>query len=226
MTQTSESPKPSTGGGPPARHGGVGGRFRLIFRGCLILLTAGGLLLLMLGVGAYVTIRRQVSHFSSETAAPLPRVAMNQREIDDVRQQMQEIQQQLQQPESSLEKLVLTADEINRMIATDRKLSKMLFVRIENDQLGGTVSVPADQMPGGKGRFINADVTVQAELIDGSLHLSLDQAKVDGEIVPDWITAPFRGRNLAAAFNQLKENRKLIERFQSVEIRDGKVILQ
>jgi hypothetical protein len=124
-----------------------------------------------------------------------------------------------------LSELVLTADDINALIATNPKLKGCVYVAIADDKISGEISVPIESfIPGSKGRYLNASATFDVSLDGGVLVVTLDSANVKGEPIPDAIMQALRKENLAKDLYKDKENVEIIRRFDSIRIEDDKII--
>src|SRR5690606_17938929 len=80
--------------------------------------------------------------------------------------------------------LEVTAKEINAMIAQDEQLKGHVVVRIADGKVGGDVSFPAGDFPGGGGRHFNATADFDVSMQDGQLVVTLTDAKVNGATLP------------------------------------------
>jgi hypothetical protein len=158
-------------------------------RGCLFygLVTAGALLLLLL-LGTFLTIRyatNLVARYTDEKPAPLPKVQMAQAEIDRLQRRVDVFREKVQQKQKT-EPLVLTASDINALIATDPDLSpwrEKIYVTIEAAQLKAQVSLPLDDLglPKLRGRWLNATGTVAVIFRDSVLRVLPQSLDVKGK---------------------------------------------
>ncbi len=91
-------------------------------------------------------------------------------------------------PATPVRELVLTAEEINALIAEEEAFRNRVFISIAEGEITGEISVPTDKfLPGSKGRFLNASATFEVTLEDGVLIVTLSKAEVKGEQVPEAI---------------------------------------
>ena len=125
-----------------------------------------------------------------------------------------------------IQELALTADEINALIAAQNELKGRVFVRIEDGRVFGTVSIPTDMVPGGSGRFFNADAEFDVSMEDGILVVRLVDASVKGERIPDAILDGFSEENLAQDAYKNAENAEMLRKFESIQVRDDSIILK
>ena len=213
----------------PAMEGG--GRSGGGKRGCLIG-CAIALIIMVLLCGGGLTVmwffyRGQIEKYTSETPSELPKVEYTEEQLNELNARIESFQQALeedQQPES--DELVLTAEEINALINANEDLRGRAFVTIEDGRVGGELSVPTDAIPGAKGRYFNAKGTFDVSLAGGGLMVTLEEATVKGEPVPEEFMEGIRRENLAKEANNDPDTAKTLSRFESLEISGDKIILK
>lgn len=125
-----------------------------------------------------------------------------------------------------MQELVLTAEEINALIAAEEQLRGRVFVRIEGGRVFGEVSIPTDMVPGGGGRFFNADAEFDVTMQDGILEVRLTNASVKGERIPDAVLEGLSQENLAEDAYQDRENAEILRKFESIEVVDDSIVLK
>ena len=124
------------------------------------------------------------------------------------------------------EDLILTAADINALIADNEDLRGKVFVRIEDGEIEGDVSFPLDGVPGLNGRYFNGSATMDVSMDDGHLFVRAKDAEVNGEPVPEQFMRGMRDENLAKKMNQDPEQRKFLRKFNDIRIDDDKLILE
>ncbi len=211
--------QPPSDGREPRRQGR--GCF---FWGCLTLVILFLVLLIGVPLAAYFTVRHYVKKFTAD--APLNIVAVELPE-----QEMQALEARFEAFDASIEKgepqdLEVTAKEINAMIAKDEQLKGHIVVRIADGRVGGDVSFPMDQFPGGGGRHLNAAADFDVSMQGGVLIVTLADAKVNGAPLPQAFLDAFAGENLAEGFYEEPESAEVLRKFESLEIIDDKIILK
>ena len=122
--------------------------------------------------------------------------------------------------------LVLTAEEINALIAAEEQLRGRVFVRIEGGRVFGEVSIPTDMVPGGGGRFFNADAEFDVTMQDGILEVRLTNASVKGERIPEAVLEGLSQENLAKDAYKDRENAEILRKFESIEVVDDSIVLK
>jgi len=102
------------------------------------------LLVIVLGallVGLHY-VRKMVNNFTDNKPMELPTLQMSKAEIDQVKQRFETFQQEVREQRAT-KPLVLTADDINALIASGsepQSLKGKLYVSLEGDQAKGQVA--------------------------------------------------------------------------------------
>ncbi|MDC0357646.1 hypothetical protein OAO01_02440 [Oligoflexia bacterium] len=128
--------------------------------------------------------------------------------------------------------LILNSAEINSMIASDEQLKPLrnhLFVGIEGNDIVGEVAVPLDDIPmlnGLEGRYLNGFARFEVSLKEGILFVNIENLEVKGEPLPDDIMGQLRNQNLGKELYENEESVKYIKQFESIEVRDGQLIIR
>ncbi|MFK8113611.1 MAG: hypothetical protein AB8B91_15525 [Rubripirellula sp.] len=166
---------------------------------------------------------------SRTEAGPTPPTAPE--EIDADAGSEPESEEAASQPEppapetETLTELVLTADDINALLSKEKQFRNRVFVKIEDGQITGDLSMPLDDLsPTMKGRFLNGSATFQVTLEDSMLFITLQDAEVKGEQIPEAIMTEIRNENLAKDLNNDRKHREVIRQFESVRVEGDKII--
>jgi hypothetical protein len=122
--------------------------------------------------------------------------------------------------------LRLTSEEINALISSNEDLRGKAFVRIEDGRLYGQVTLPTDQIPGGKGRYFNADAEFEVSMDNGVLVVRLTSASVKGEPIPEAFMEGFSQQNLAKDAYDDVETAELLRKFDKIEVVDDAIVLR
>lgn len=197
--------------------------------GCLLGGCLGVFLLMLIGVGAagwagYSFYRAQLEKYTSPEPVALPVVEMDDAEIAAIEKRVEDFQSQVDAGDAP-EQLILTADDINALISKQEKLRGKVFVGIENSELSAEVSFPMDGLPGGKGRYFNGSVTADVALKDGILIVTMAEASVNGNPVPEEIMQALRRENLAKDMYKDPKVAKKLGRFESIVIDEDRIVL-
>ncbi|PAY20805.1 hypothetical protein CKO51_04220 [Rhodopirellula sp. SM50] len=190
---------------------------------------AGGLFIgsiLCAGFGGYWLISSQIAKYTSDTPVDLPTVEYSEEELAELDARVETFREKLDAGETPEEDLVLTADDINALISKNEDLKGKVYVKIENDQVEGDVSIPLDKLPMGKGRYFNGSATFDVSMDGGVLIVTVDQAELNGEPVPEEFMQTMRQENLAKDVYKDPENAKFMSRFEDIRVEDDKFILR
>src|SRR5262249_24323503 len=119
----------------------------------------------------------------------------------------------------------LTGDELTALLQRDEDFKDRVAVMVEGDKLKGQVSLPFD-FPGLGRRYFNGSATFKGALEDRGLIVTVDQAEVKDQPVPENIMEHLRKENLVRDAYKNEENARVLRRIKSLEIKDGKIIMQ
>jgi hypothetical protein len=196
-----------------------------LFGGCLIVI-----LIMMIGAGTigyigYSYYMTQLNKYTSPQPAELPKFDVTPEEASAVQKRLEDFKAALDRNESP-EALVLTAEDINTLINSNEELKGKLYVTIADGELSAEASIPADMVPGGKGRYFNGKVSLKASLENGVLIVTLDEAEVNGESLPNEILTPLRNENLAKDAYKDPKSAEFLRKFERLSIEDDKIILK
>jgi hypothetical protein len=157
---------------PPPKKEGKG----CLGKGCIILVTFLVLLVVAFFIGGYVGMRYVVT---STTPREIPQIETSEAEQQAVQTRWEEFQTTQIPPApvapqtSEVEgappvptptpanRIVLTASDINQLIAANRKARGKAFVSIENNVLSAQISFPLDKAGFG-GRYLNGILQIRA----------------------------------------------------------------
>ena len=197
--------------------------------GCLFVVLAFILLAIALGVGGYLFVKNQVSKYTSETPMAMPVVEVTEAELAEIQGRVESFQEKIEagveEEEPEPMTLVLTDDEINALITKDPNLKGRVHVTITEGQVTGEVSIPTDMLPIAKGRYFNATATLDVALEKGVLIVTLADATVKGQPLPQSFVDELRNQNLAKDNYKDPEVAKLLSQFDRLEVGDGQITL-
>ncbi len=197
--------------------------------GCLLGGCATVLLLVVLGIAAtgyatYRVVRGQIDAYTSDKPIEIPVAEYSEEEIAAARKRIEDFKAALEKGDTQ-EPLVLTADDINAMINSEKELAGRLFVRIEGGEISGEASFPTDAIPFLEGRYFNGSVSLKASLQNGVLIVTLDEATVNGKPVPEDFMKDIRNKNLANDALKDPDFVDFLRKFESLSIEDDKIVL-
>jgi len=200
------------------------------FYGCVIASVLAVLLIIALAVLAFVSMRffsGLVEEWTSPAPAELPRVQVSDEERKSVRERVDAFRKALEEG-TAADPLVLTSDNLNALIEENPDFRGTVFARVEGDKLKAQISIPLDKLKIGmlKGRYLNGEAELKASLRDGILMVTLETLEVNGKRPPEKFLAELRKQNLAKDAYDNPKNAEMIRRFESLEIKDGTIILK
>ncbi len=196
-----------------------------IIYGCLFSFLLIVLLLLGGGYYGYRLLQGQLNQYTSETPADLPVIEYTPEQWTTLKEKIDKFKKTAEQAETAAD-LVLTADDINALLAEEKDMRGAVYVTIHDGRVSGQVSIPTDFLPGGKDRYFNASGTFDVFLADGVLVVTLAAATVKGEILPTTFIEAMRENNLTPDTYHQGETADLLRRLESLTIDDDKIILK
>lgn len=222
---------------PPPRQNGMG----CLGKGCLVLIGSVLLLLLAFVVCGYLFF----SHgLISSKPVDLPIKELPPQQLSAVQERIQQFESTLPAPAAPTpppapdetpvpeseasptppagRELVLSAAEINGLIANNRRARGHAFVTINGDTANVQVSVPSDKIPGFPRGYLNGGFTITTSGPTPIRDLQVSKVSANGYPLPSSVLSMgYRGRSVlsyalegAAPYN-----------VSTAEIRDGNVVL-
>ncbi len=200
------------------------------FYGCVIASVLAVLLIIALAVLAFLGMRLfsgLVDEWTSPVPAELPKVQVSEEERKSVRERVDAFKKALEAG-TATDPLVLTSDDLNALIEENPDFRGKVFARVEGDKLKGQISIPLDKLKIGmlSGRYLNGEAELKASLSDGFLVVTLETLEVNGKRPPENFLVGLRKQNLAKDAYDNTKNAEMIRRFESLEIKDGTIILK
>jgi hypothetical protein len=206
---------------PPAKkqHG-------CFFYGCIIaivLLVLGLILFGALAYMGYYYYSKMLQEWTATAPVEIQTVTLSSDEQKALDDRVAAFKKALDDGQNA--ELVLTADDINALIAEHPDLKGRVYVSLNGDEISAKVSVPLDKtpFPGTKGRYFNGSGTFKASVEDGDLVVYAVDLEANGKKLPPEIKAQLAKENLAKNFNADPDTYKYIRKFESIKIKDGKV---
>jgi hypothetical protein len=213
---------------PPPQRRGLG----CFARGCLILLVFAIVLIIACFSGMYWGLQRHSAivhgiywlaktHSIADAPVPIPEFGGSDVQIEKVEERWRDFEQKTRAAQPA--EIALTADDINAMIASNRKARGKAFVTIEGNQLRVQASFPFGELLGRPGYYFNGEVTAESNGPQPLDNLQPNRLVVNGEQVPpDLLDWKYRSRRLRDYLTDVRNTYDI----GTVEIRDGKVILR
>lgn len=201
-----------------------------LFYGCLSLIIVA-LLVVTVGILGYFFVKRTAEgwmrDYTDVAPARLERVEYSREETAVLQRKVAEFQKALESG-TNLVELTLTAEDLNALISAQRELKDKLFVRIDNDQVRGDISMPLSDMGPLKlgGRYLNATVAFNIVLTNGVLDVRLRDAKVNEKPLPAMILSELKKNNLAQDLQKDPRSAADVAQFDTIQVTNGAVVLR
>lgn len=208
---------------PPKRRKGC------LFYGCLTL-TACFLIFLVLMLAALYQFRRVVYQYTDSSPMPLPTLNMTADQMDAVQRRVDAFKDAVNAGRST-SPLVLTADDINALINRDpdfKAFRGRLYVTALEDgkgKLSGTVRLGDMGFIVFRSRYLNGTATIGVTFQNGILGITPEELTTKGKAIPGRVMDKIRSMQISSRVNDDPRASVALNRMQSVEIRDGKLIL-
>ena len=203
-------------------------------KGCLLFLALVFLLAAAFIVGSYVGVRYVIT---SSKPRELPVVAPDPQVQQDARARWDQFEQASRgepsgatQPNgvdqsttaAQASRVEFTANDINQLIAANRKARGKAYVSIENNVARVQVSIPLEKV-GFRGRYLNGEAEVRASPDRNPRGLQLTKISLSGVDVPEQVVNSLTGgRSLVSYIDQYSQEYQIT----SFAIEDNKVILE
>ena len=175
----------------------------------------------------YRFLSRTVEQYTLTTPRELPKVQITEEQRNDVMDRFKAFREGVKDGTAS-EPLILTGDDLNALVEETPELKGKVFFSVEGEKIKGQVSIPLGKiMDVGmfRGRYLNGEAEFKASLSNGILVVVLDSIEVNGKHLPEEAMANLRQQNLAKDATKDPDNAEMIRRFESIEIKDGKLII-
>lgn len=193
--------------------------------GCLTALGA----MVICGILAFFAIKSflagVVEDFTDTEPMLLPEVSVSSDELESLLSRVEAFKQALETGTPAAP-LVLSGDEINALILHNpdfEELKGKVYISIEEDQVRGQVSIPLEPLL--EGRYFNGSATFNIFLMNGRLFVFAESFELKDTPVPEQIMAEFSKENLAKDFAKDPEVAAIIDKLESIEVKDGSITI-
>jgi hypothetical protein len=197
-----------------------------LFYGCLFASILALITIIAVAVGMYFLYRfttRIVGEYTDTAPMALPRPNLDDVQIQALKQRVENFKKATENGQDAT--LTLTGDELTALLQSDKDLKDRVAVAVEGDKLKGQVSLPFD-FPGLGRRYFNGSAKFKASLEDGVLIVTVDQAEVKGQPVPESVMEHLRKENLARDAYKNEDNARVLRRIKSLQLKDGTILIQ
>ena len=218
---------------PPKRRG-------CFFYGCIVSLVLAFVIGTVFVLTMAYIIKRanaMVADYTDTQPATLPHDSMPASELKDLKDRLAVFGQALD-AHSNVPPFILTGHDINGLMndafstaqAPMDKFKNHLYVAVEDNRIKGQVSMAADKIVHvpfihTEGRYLNGAVAFKVVLTNQQLSVSIDQIEVKGKPLPEQFMSGLRQANFAQNAQNDPSNSAAIGRFETIEIKDGKIVI-
>ena len=198
------------------------------FYGCI----ASIILLVLIGIGIWLGLRylgEQLNGISEDHPRELPVAKATDEEQQALRKRIEDFDAAVKaEPDKPAPPLILTADDVNALIASEPDMKGKVYVTIPGDRVEGEVSLPLGSLPlpGVRGRFFNGKAIFRVGFAAGSVVAHVESAEIKGVKVPDKYIDAMKGQNVLEEANKNPKNATKLARVESLEVKDGKIIVR
>lgn len=198
--------------------------------GCVLAGGCGAVMLLFFGAiiavlaGGWWFYKSQLNQYTSTASSNLPTVEISEEDLQALENRVKAFNDQVDEGIAT-EPLILTQDDLNALITKDEDLRGKVFLRIEDGTIIADVSIPTDGLPGGKGRFFNGSVGVEASLKEGRLAIKPTSASVNGQELPKAMLEQIEIDEMLSEIKDDKDMREQLEKYESMVIEEDRIVL-
>lgn len=201
------------------------------FYGCLSLAILALVVALFVGVGLYFakrTVDVWIADYTETSPGKIEELVYPEPKMRELRSRVGAFQQGIEKGGGEAVELVLVADDLNALIAENRELKGKVFVKIEDDEIQGQVSVPLKDIGPLKlkGRYLNGSAAFKLALANGRLDVRLERVTVKDKPLPPMILNELKKQNLAQEAQDDPEASEVFGKIDSIELKEGKVIIR
>lgn len=202
-------------------------------RGCLFYGCISGVVLLVLMLVALFLgvhyVKKLINRYTDTKPMELPTVQMSAADVDKLKQRVEVFKKAIQEQKAT-SPLILSADDINALIATGSErdaLKGKFYVSLVGEQLKGEVSLPLHEigLPLLKGRYLNGSASFDLAFRNGALFVTPRSVLVKGNPLPERFMKDFRKENLAAGFTNEPDTETVLKGLQDIQIKDNKLLV-
>ncbi len=164
---------------------------------------------------------------TSEDPVPLPIASPSEVESQSLDRRFAVFQGAIATNQSA--QLILTAEDLNVIVAQDPQMAGKVYFQIEGDRLLANGSVPLNNIPGLTGRFLNGTIHLKVNLQDGKLEIQptqIDFANTDvTPFIKKAVSDSIKQQNLAQEIESDPQLKEWLKNIKTIKIQSGQIIL-
>lgn len=203
-------------------------------KGCLfwagIVLGVIFLCIALAGIGGYCFVKHLVNEWTDTKPTDMPVVTLSDADARALQQRLDNFDNALTNG-TPVEPLILTADEINSLIAKNNKAPDKvrLYFSFNENRVQAQLSLSGDLfgLRMLHGRYLNGGGDFKVSLHNGQLFVGIQSLSVKGKPIPDQYLQRAREQNLADSYIQGQTNAPALndafDQIDEIKIENGKL---
>jgi ribonuclease D len=199
------------------------------FYGCLIsiiLIVVGTIA--TVGIGYYVwrLFINTAKEYSETAPAVIPKVTMPEPEREALREKVKAFGESVE-ADKPTEPIILTAEDLNALIDDQPGFQGKSHVEIDGEKIKADISLPLSifKIPELSDRYLNGSATLRVSLQNGILVVVADSVETKGKPLPAAVVQMLQQQNLAEGAMKNPKQRAALDKLESIQVKDGKVIV-
>lgn len=201
-------------------------------RGCLfwggIVVGVIFLCFLLAGIAGYCFVRHLVNTYTDTKPLTVAVTRLSDTQIKALRDRIRNFDRALTNG-TPVQPLILTADEINALIAgqTTNSNAAHLYFSFEKNLVRAQLSLSLDEFGIWllRGRYLNGGGDFAVSLHESQLQLNIKSLSVKGQPFPDQFMQSIRSQNLAEGYTNDVNFNNALKYFQEIKIEGGKLFV-
>ncbi len=200
-----------------------------VFYGCLSVVVLIVVVLLALYIGSKIGLRKLAANYTSSTPLSLPQVVYPDSEIDALEERIFKYLKSVDQ-KAEASPFELTTRDLNMFLKEYQPgLMQMgdFALELAPGEVRAQMSIPLDAFGRSafKGRFLNAEATLEMAMTNDTLVLGVKNLSAKGRPLPSFVVAQFQSKGFLGAVNDNPKIQQLAARLERIEIKEGSVLL-
>ena len=203
-------------------------------KGCLfwtgIILGVIFLCFVLAGVAGYCYVKHLVNEYTDTKPIDMPVATLSDADAKALQQRLDSFDNALTN-DVPADTLILTANEINSLIAKNNKApdKARVYFSFNENRVQAQLSLAGELFgfPMLRGRYLNGGGDFKVSLHDGKLFVGIQSLSVKGKPIPDQYMQGVRGQNFADSYMEDQTNAPAIDdalsRLDEIKIENGKL---
>ena len=164
---------------------------------------------------------------TSTTPKSIPVESPSQEKAEELGQRLVSFQTAITEDKSA--ELILTAQDLNALIALDPDFAGKVFFQIQENQVFLKGAIPLNNVPGLEGRFLNGTIAMKISLKNQKLFITPTKLVLDNPDMPkfvqDVIMDSLKKQNLAEEATKEPEFQKWLQNIKDIRVAEDKIII-